>query len=580
MRILAAIIFLACLSGQVFAAVSQPRRDEPYRTVWDRIMAAQSYRNMAKGLVLMEMGRYGDAASEFGRSVTENANDPWPHIMLGSALYWAGQVDQAVTEYNEALRIDPQNAHAWQLMGIASAWKGDQQGALSNFIKAEQFAPDRPDVQMNLGSIYQSLGQLDKALSCYRRAVDLDERSPLYRFQLGMLYSSLGRDEAAAESLEKAVSLYPSYQDAILELGAVYERMDKIKNAHKSYKKAVSLKPMDSVARLRLAAVLIKEGKPAEAREALERAFNLVPVDKSEGLALSVSYAGVSSSSGAGQDGEQSDKEKNAVKNTVDKLKKNLERLSPEETANITVEVIYMPKEQPKLEQVPADEGGALGGPGKKGGALASAFKKAAAQPQAMGIKREFSLQPASPGERRRQIEAVAKELGNALDSVPQDSQLHMALSVETSKGGGEGRGQPREGGGGPSSSNAKVAYNPRLVGNDLGLWVKGMSWLELVKEVLPSLNENAADNPERLLAQGLAHVILGEPEQAGQCFERAAALGDKSSAYLGLAVSSVVLGDESAAVKYCEKVLETDPGNEIAKTNLKWLKTPSSVSK
>ena len=572
------MLSLSC-SMPAGAAVQAQPREEPYRTVWDRIMAGQSYRNMAKGLVYMEMGNYGQAASEFGRAVTENPNDAWPHIMLGSALYWIGQVDQAVTEYDEALRIDPRNAHAWQLLGIASAWKGDQQGALSNFLKAEEYAPDRSDVKMNLGSIYQAVGNLDKALSSYRRAVELDGRNPLYRFQLGMLYSTLGRDDAAAESLQKAVSLYPAYQDATLELGAVYERMDRRKDALKSFKKAVNLKPMDSVARLRLALALLRAGENADARAALERAFNLVPVDKSDGLALSVSYAGVTSASSAGSGSGQNGKGESAgeVKNTIDKLKKNLQRLPPDETANISVEVIYMPKEPLKLERAKTTEGGAL----------KAAFDKASKQPQAMGIKREFSLQPASPGDRGRQIESVAKELESALSGVPKDSQLHMALSVESRKGGssgsGGGDGPVREGtSGAPVASNSKVAYNPRMVGNDMGLWVKGMGWVELVNEALPALSTpdgDPAPSAERALAEGLAHVILGEPEQAARCFEQSYAMGAKVAATLGLAVSAVVLGNEPAAVEYCEKVLSLDPDNEIAKTNLKWLKTPLNVA-
>ncbi|HOX22489.1 MAG TPA: tetratricopeptide repeat protein, partial [Elusimicrobiales bacterium] len=463
-----------------------------------------------------------------------------------------------------------------------AAWKGDQQGALDDFLKAEEYGPDRSDVKMNLGSIYQSLGDMDKALSRYRRAVEIDPKNPLYRFQLGMLYTVLGRDEFAAESLEKAVSLYPAYQDAVLELGAVYERLDRRKEALKSYKKAVNLKPMDSVARLRLALALLKAGENDDAESVLERAFNLVPVDKSDGIALSVSYAGVTAASGSGQkqaaeDGKSQAQEE--VKNTVDKLRKNLERLPPSETANISVEVIYMPKEPLKLETAKT---------GESGSSLKAAFDKEKRQPQAMGLKREFSLEPASPGDRRKQIEAVAKELENALSGVPKDSQLHMALSVESRKagssGGGSGEGQAHEGASGaPANSNSRVAYNPRMVGNDMGLWVKGMGWVELVNEALPVLNGSStgpAASAERELAQGLAHVILGQPEQAAKCFERAYALGSKVPASLGLAVASVILGDETAAIEYCEKALRLDPGNEIAKTNLKWLKTPSTVPK
>jgi len=585
MLLASAMLLLMPSTGRCARVFEQPDTVEG-TSIWDRMMGEQSRKDMSKGLQLMNSGGYDDAAREFGKASVLNPSDPWPHILLGSALYWSGQVDSAMTEYNAALAIDPHNPHALQLVAIAYAWKGDRDNSLKYLLDAAKYDGTRGDIQMNLGSIYEASGDFQTALQYFRKAVALEKTHPLFHYQLGSLYSRLERDSEAADSLETAIDLYPDYEDAMLELGAVYERMNNKASALSMYRRAIRVKPMDFVARFRYSLLAYNMNKGDDARKMTADAFSLMPRDTGNGLALSISYSGVNSRGGSGgQDAPQSS-------GPLDSMRRNLERLPAQDAAKVSVELVYvtMPKLEPvKLEKVTDDDVAAAPSSMKK--ALGKKVSKEAArqnQPQAMSVKRDFVLNGSDPEARRKQINSIIDELNKAATGIPKDADMKIAFSVQTVKsgqgsGGGQGGGgQAGSSGTSPSSDNdASVRYNPRAVGNDLGLWVMGTGWLELVSEVLPQLTDGAvhsAPGMEHIIA-GLGHLILGEPRDALGHFSTAIDRGEREMGYMGSAVASVELGDDLKAVDFCEKALALNPKNKIAAANLKWLKTPSALN-
>ena len=588
------LLFLipAVFPALVFAGASPSAQFPGTQTMWDRIMIQQSYRNLRKGMEFMQRGQYQNASREFGKAAVENPHEPWPHVMLGSALYWLGQVDQAMTEYDEALKIDSKNAQAHQLMGIAHAWKGDAQSALKSFLAAATYEPNRSDVHMDIGSIYESLGRFSDALDSFRRAVLLEPNHPLYRYQLGLLQTRLGMEDDAMQSFRAAISLYPDYEDAMLELAALHERNKEFKDALSLYRRAVKIKPRDSVARFRYAKALAENGKSADTKDVLEQAFSLMPNSKEDGIALSLAYSGSKSGdgkqntleSGAGANSAQNERKNESEQkksSPVDSLKKNLERIPLNQEVNVQAEIVYLPKAPLKLVKADKTE---------KRSSLGQALKDSMDEkPAAMSIKRQYAIPASDPQMRRKMIDSVLAELKQSLAEVPDDGNMRMALNIDAGKPGSAsgGAGGSDQGAAGTASGpgrnqnrNAKVTYNPRVVGNDMGLWVMGSSWLELVSEAVSEIDKELPKSRDAQLwiTAGLGHVILGESDAAVEKFSRAAELGGGTNAFLGKAVAYIEMGDEEAAIAACKAALKTDPENEIATQNLKWLTSPSTV--
>lgn len=561
--------------------------DGNYPTFWDNLMKQQSYSNLAQGMAEMNALKYKEAAQTFGKAVIKNPQEPYPHIFLGIALYWQGQVDPAMAEYRAALALDPKNAEALQLLGIAYAWKGDIKSALDNFKQAVEINPNRPDTQMNLGSTYAALDNLDDALYHFRRAVELDERHPLYQYQLASLYEVMGRDDMAHDAFKKAIRLYPSYEEAMLALAVLYEKMNSNNLAEFNYKKALKLKPGDSVARLRLANLLIKENRKKEAMEILDKAFFISPLSE-EGLALSIAYTGgAASSSSSGAQPAQQNKQLEQFKHRVQKIPSSkqivievevvfeprttavVQKPAPVKTAQITENGTKNKKTKKPAQTKP---------PKKSKSALAAAVE--AQDTQASTFTRAFAVNDTTPEGRAEQLNKIFDGLNNVLTEGGKEYNVKMSLRARA-KAEPAGLFDKKPANDNPTNSmggNSKAGYNPYMVGNDMGLWVAGKGWMKYIQDIFDEVSARAEDGVgEDLMLEGLSYMALGKGQEALESFSKAQQNfgNDKDlQALSGLAKGTafVVLGDDNSALNEYKAVLAINSKNKTALNNIEVL--------
>jgi len=557
----------------VLAPSARAEKTEPgQQTIWDQIMAAQAVRGMRQGHRYIEEKKYDLALQEMKRAVAADPKNPVGHMLLGVAQYWNGQVDESIGSYNTAIGLDPASAQAYLLLGISHAWKGDAAASENAFRRATELEPGRADAQMNLGSIRESRGDVPGALVLFRKAVDLDAKNPLYRFQLGQLYRKLGRDADAAEQLREAVKLESTYEDAMLELGCAEERLKEDKAAISTLKRAVSLKPGDSVARMRLARLQLKNGDRSKARSTLIDAFHLTPEVGGPGLQLSVAYAGGKRAARPGEAPEDPkakapDAPEPPETDPLAVFEKNLRRVPLDQGAMMKVDAVFLPR--PKLVRNEPGEGRSL----KK--ALARAHEggpAGEAAPQA--VRRDYALKPGDSRAREEQVNRIMDDLRRTMRGAPADTDARLGMNLTFTR--------PVSAGRGDAESPAKVSYQPRQVGNDMGLWVIGTGWMALVAEVLPEIGESPEhpDDADWWTATGLAFAAVGEGQRADTAFRRAAELDPASvPAWLGRGVSSVMIGDETGAVAALRKALEISPKNKAAADGLKWLLRPAAAT-
>lgn len=533
-----------------FSFGKQEIKTDYSQTVWDRMMLEQSAVDMRRGMGEMSQARYKEATDSFARAVIKNAKSPLPYLLLGASLYWSGKVEDAISEYKEAQRLDPKNPLSYQLFGIAAGWKGDVKQAQEYFLKANELDENKADTHMNLGSTYAVEQNWEKALEHFRRAAELAPQEPLYHYQLGTLYENMGRDEQAEASFKKALRLFPSYEDAQLSLGALEEKLNHPQEALKYYKKAVRTKPGDYVARLRYAFLLVKQGDKKKAREVLEEAFSITRF-KSEGLALNAVYR---ASGRAAED----------FKKQIEDFKIGLEKVSASKAVNIEVSLEYNP-----VSSAPKSAG-------RRGQTFEQAYQTLRAESAApdnlspRAFKRMFTLPEASAEERQQQIDNLISGLEQAVAEGSGKYNVNLSMQGRTVDFAS------------PSAltqnnlNAPKAVYDPRIVGNDMGLWVMGRTWIFFVDDAAAELQESlpvcAADNLCELLT-GVAALARGNSAQAKQAFLSAQNKSPQDELpWLGLGTASVVAGQDDEARTHYERALRLDPKNKIAARNLKVL--------
>lgn len=571
----AACLVLFCAAP----AFSKVTDDQPgQRTIWDEIMAEQANRGLRLGYNYLEDKRYDLAQKEFERAVAANPKDATAQLMLGVADYWLGEVDKSLDCYHESLDLDPNSAQAYMLIGISLAWKGEVPGAYDAFKKAADLDPSRADIQMNLGSIEDSLSKIPDALDHFRKAVQLAPKEPLYHYQLGMLYRKLGRDSDAADSLATSLKLYPQFEDALLELGAVDERRGDRRAAIHDFRKAVDLKSRDSVARFRLGRLYLLDSDQRRARDIFADAFHLTPEGGGPGLQLSVAYAGGKSDKPApnGKPQPAPPKPSEPPANPNDPLQvfgRNLERVPLEQSAIMQVDVVFVPK--PRLTKASPESASSL----KK--ALARKVEEAE-HAASKAVRREYTLPSGSPEQRQKQIAKILGDLRDVMARAPEDSDVRLGMNLNYTRLADAGPGKQGGAGAGgrtDAQSEPKVSYQPREVGNDLGLWIIGTGWMSMVEEVLPEPNEAPAhpDESDWWVSTGLGYATLGDGQRALTAFEHAVRLDARNeAAWLGRGVAEVMTGNEKEAETSLQEALKINPRNRPASEGLKWLLRPS----
>ena len=469
------------------------------QTVWDRIMLEQSLSDMRRGMGEMAGAKYQEAANSFAKAIIKNPQDALPHFLYGSSLYWAGKVDDAMSEYREGLRLNPNDAMGYQLLGIAWGWKGDIAQAQENFERAAQLNPYKADTHMNLGSTYAAQRKWDKALDEYRRAVELAPREPLYHYQLGMLYDLMGRDGQAEASYKKALRYFMRYEDAQLALAALYEKQERYEDALKYYKKAVKTKPGDFVARLRYARLLMARGQKTEAREVLEGAFSIVQF-KADGLALNAVYRA------SGRRAADFEKQ-------IEKFKDNLLKVPAAKDIQVQVGLEYEPI-QPQAPAAQANSKFAEAYQTLRAGNAAGIGSEEAT----MSFQRSFVLNATDETLRAAQVDELITELTRAATAGADKYDVNMTLQGRTMDYASPSALTQNR------TAPPKAVYDPRIVGNDMGLWVMGKTWARYVDEIETELKEQIQENGdvEYKLLQGLAALLMGRAAQAEQAFSAA----------------------------------------------------------
>lgn len=538
-----------------------------YPTYWENLMQEQSTLNLKQGFYDLAKHNYKAAEQTFAKATIKDPNKPYPHIFLGISLYWQGKLEEAMAEYRAALDIDPENAQAHQLMGIAYAWKGEVNPALKEFQAAYKKEPNRADVNMNLGSTYGALNDYENSLFHFRRAVELEPRHPLYVYQLGSLYEFLGRDEMAKESFKKAIKLYPYYEEAILALAVLSEKLGENARAKSYYYKALSLKPGDSIARLRLVNLLLKQDKFEEATEIIQRAFLIAP-SSNEGLALSVSYGG-QSPYGSSRNNAQNNQNQDTLDSQLAGFKKRLSKISPDEEIDVQVQTEITPND---FKSVIKNINSEVRTPSK--------FDQKYEQTLSNTFSRSFTLAPATKDGRKEQLDKFFDGLNNVLKEASKENEVKMFLQASAFKKDAPGlSNQNTAYGQAQNSIGAKATYNPYNVGNDMGLWVVGKTWLKYVEEVQNDIEEKTLKEPtlQNHILSGFMYLTLGQGAQSLNSFTKANKLVKnnnelKEICLLGIGTSYVVLGREDEAKNVYQQVLKINKNNKIAQNNLEIL--------
>lgn len=433
-----------------------------YKTMWDRIMEEQSYIHLNRGINYLNNQDYLKASVEFLKAI-EKSPTSMAYALYGASLYWMGDNPGSISNYDKAIEMDPNNDTAWQLKGISLARDMKLDMALDCFKKALEINDKRSDLLMNIGSVYFSLNNITEAIRYFKNAIKLDPRNPLLYYQLGLVYFNTADYDLAISNFKKAYQLKDDFEDAILWLGISYEKTGNIKDAQNMYEKAISLKPYDFFARYKLARIINEKEK---IEKIIEPCFELVINNNNNGIGLAISYTTNNNI------GDISD-----TNPLINSIIENINQLKEDEEANINIDIIETKK--PELEKID--------------GELTSKLKERFNQYN-LKLKTKNYFIPS--GSEKNKI--VNKMISDIKDEINQSNNYRINFSINKRKTS-------------QTKTQDSLQYLPRSVGNDMGLWLMGNHWIEVVEEDMESTTNN--------IIKALGLLLIGKFDESRNIF-------------------------------------------------------------
>ncbi len=209
--------------------------------------AQQSQIHYQMGECLWNLGRAGEAFSQFQQAVEADGSNLPARLRLGEIMLAGGAVDGATAQAAAVLESGLKSADALALLGAASAASGQDELAQIAFTKVLEADPGRINVAIALADIYNREDKVDDAREVLKQAARTRNGSALPLLALGRLEEQEGDADAAEHAYRTAVQREPT-PETLLRLAQFLERSGQVNEAKKILQQADHMRPRQPTA--------------------------------------------------------------------------------------------------------------------------------------------------------------------------------------------------------------------------------------------------------------------------------------------------------------------------------------------
>jgi len=226
-----------------------------------------------KGTILLENGKYSEAAALADSVIEKHPNRAEGHRLKGLAMLHMNDYQNAITSLQKGLSyaVDP---GTYYFLGMAHFHKGEPEQATSQFQKALDLAPEFPQSRIMLSLVLLKQNRLDDAVTEARKALDFDADNALAHNVLGSAYMAKGMQEEGMAELNRALELDPRLIDAHMKKGVYNLSKGRYREAELNLKKAVEAAPDLLNTRVMLATNYLKNKDFGKAKETLSKGLS------------------------------------------------------------------------------------------------------------------------------------------------------------------------------------------------------------------------------------------------------------------------------------------------------------------
>lgn len=140
--------------------------------------AGTAKQSNAKGLHLMEEGKYKEAEEQFRNALSADVTYGPAHNNLGKVLYHQAKLYHAAWEFQYAIKLMPDQPEPRNNLGMVLESIGKLDEAVENYQEARDRAPDNPEVIGNLARAKYQRGDRNEQLQDLLTEVAMKDQRP------------------------------------------------------------------------------------------------------------------------------------------------------------------------------------------------------------------------------------------------------------------------------------------------------------------------------------------------------------------------------------------------------------------
>jgi len=170
--------------------------------------------HLLAGRLLVEDGRWREAARAYSRVVELDSADPAGYLYLGAVLGENGRIEEALEVFHRGLDAAPDSVDLRYNAGLSMALMGDFDGSVEEFRRVLADEPDHLQARENLAGVLAAAGRFEEAVIVFEEAVRRSPDDPELRIMAARACLGAGWRDRAELHIEVAIELNPSLEPA------------------------------------------------------------------------------------------------------------------------------------------------------------------------------------------------------------------------------------------------------------------------------------------------------------------------------------------------------------------------------
>lgn len=229
------------------------------------------------GVVMLEVGRFEEAAAQFEEILIHKPVNAEVHGNLAIALYYTGNYDWAEKHAAIALKRLPTRDTILNTMGLIQDARLEFKKAREYYYRSIQQNPFYADAHKNLGFSFYLDGFIDNALGEFEKATELDPGFVDAYVKWSIVLKDRGNFIAALAKLRKASELEPENEEVLMNMAVLLDDMELYDAAAQTYKRLLDINPENYIIITNLAVLEGKRGNLEESVAYLRKAIAIQP---------------------------------------------------------------------------------------------------------------------------------------------------------------------------------------------------------------------------------------------------------------------------------------------------------------